>query len=183
MSVNNEMFVERIQQIDGKLRSYSRYFAFLAGFLEADDLYQEALLKLYERYVSEPDFLSNNNSYLWCFGVWMMKNAVNHERYVWVNKISEIEGEDGERPRLTNHFPRPENVAIRDEVRAIASEMPEHYQSLYRAIAEGYQMQEIAPMFGVSKWTLTQRKRTMVDRLGKAWRVPPNEREQFIRDM
>ena len=75
MSVDNNKFMERIQQIDDKLRSYSRYFAYKAGFLEPDDLYQEALLKLYQRYTSEPDFFSYTNSYLWCYGVWMMKTV------------------------------------------------------------------------------------------------------------
>jgi DNA-directed RNA polymerase specialized sigma24 family protein len=183
MSVDNDKFMERIKQIDYKLRSYSQYFAYKGGFMDADDLYQTALLKLYERYVSEPNFFSNNNSYIWCFGVWMMKNAVNHERYVWVNKVIAIETENGERPKLVNHFPRPETEAIRGEVRDIVLRTPRFYQDLYKAYAEGYETKEIAAKYKVSKWTINTRKKKMLQTLGEAWRVPPSKRIQFIRDM
>jgi RNA polymerase sigma factor (sigma-70 family) len=183
MYPDHDKFMERMEQIHNKLASYSRYFAIQAGFVEADDLYQEAMLKLWERYCKEPDFLANNNSYLTWFGLWMMRNLTNHVRYTWVNKVTDLETERGERPRLTNRFPRPENEAIREEVRDIARQMPSFYQGLYNAFAEGYQTKEIAARYKVSKWTINSRRNKMIQTLSNAWRVPPNEREQFIRDL
>ena len=183
MSVDNDKFMERIKQIDGKLRSYSRLLAYRSGFMEADDLYQEALLKLYERYVSEPDFFSNNNSYLWCYGIWMMKNAVNHERYIWINKVTNLETERGERPRLTNHFPNPENEVIREEVRDIARQMPKQCQIIFNGTIQGYEPQELAYIFGISSGALKWRKRNMIGILKQAWHTPIKDRERIIRQM
>ena len=44
-------------------------------------------------------------------------------------------------------------------------------------------MHEIADMLGLGKYALANRKHTMIETLGKAWRVPPSEREQLIRAM
>ena len=111
------------------------------------------------------------------------ENFVNHERYVWVNKVTEIETERGERPRLTNHFPRPENEAIREEVRDIARQMPRFYQDLYYEVASGFETRELAAKYKVSTRTINSRKNKMIQTISNAWRIPPNEREQFIRDL
>lgn len=112
-----------------------------------------------------------------------MRNQVNHIRYTWVNKVTTLEIEKGERPRLTNHFPRPENAAIQEEVRDIVRLLPLSYQQLYKAYTHGYDTREIAMMYRRSKWTINNRKKKMVKVLGDAWRVPPKAREQIIRNI
>jgi RNA polymerase sigma factor (sigma-70 family) len=185
MFPDHDKFMERIDQIYDKLYSYSRYFANEAGFVEADDLLQESLLKLWERYCKEPDLLTNNNSYITWFGLWMMRNLTNHVRYTWVNKIADLETEKGDIQRSypKGHYPSPEGEAIREEVRDIARQMPSFYQGLYNAFAEGYETKEIAARYKVSKWTINSRRNKMIQTLSEAWRVPPNERNQFIQDM
>ncbi len=79
MQANNEEFMQRMNAVDSKTRAYARFFDFKAQILEPEYLYQQAMLKLYERFCIEPDFLNNTNSYIWCYAAWMMKNYLNHE--------------------------------------------------------------------------------------------------------
>ena len=141
------------------------------------------MLKLYERFSVEPEFLNNNNSYIWCYAAWMMKNALNHENNMYVKHITDLEPEYCEIPYLTGYFPRPEPEAVRSEVRDMACQMPEQYQTLYAGIVQGYEMQEIGQMLGIGKFAITRRKHIMVETLGKAWRASHDERKQLIQEM
>lgn len=182
MDDKNTQFTERMKRVDFKIRGYARFFAFIAPHVEEDDLYQEAMLKLYERYCQEPTFLENNDSYIWCYASWMMKNYLNHERNMYVKHVADLEPEYCDVPYLQAYFPRPEPEAVRSEVRDIASQMPEQYRAIYAGIVEGYAMPEIADMLGLGKYALAQRKHNMVEALGKAWRSPQKEREHIIRE-
>jgi hypothetical protein len=73
METNNEQFMDRIKEVESKIRAYARFFAFKSTLLDEDDLYQTAMLKLLERYYVDPGFLNSNNSYIACFASWMMK--------------------------------------------------------------------------------------------------------------
>jgi RNA polymerase sigma factor (sigma-70 family) len=183
MQGNNQEFMERMNAVDSKIRAYARFFAFKAQFLEEDDLYQEAMLKLYERFCIEPDFLDNTNSYIWCYAAWMMKNALNHEKNMYVKHVVDLLETDKGDIQLAGHYPRPEREAIRSEVRDIAKQMPEPYQTIYNATIQGYEPQELADMFSISSGALNWRKRNMIEILKQAWHTPIRDRENIIRRM
>jgi RNA polymerase sigma factor (sigma-70 family) len=178
----NDLFIERLERVNSKIKAYARFFAFIAPHVEEDDLYQEAMLKLYERYHNEPEFLDNNDSYITCYSAWMMKNYLNHERNMYVKHVTDLETEKGEE-RFTlpsGHFPKPESHAIRSEVHAIAEGMPNQYRVIFDATAQGFNEQEVADMLGLTKTALHWRKQHMVRTLKEAWRTVAAEREQVI---
>jgi RNA polymerase sigma factor (sigma-70 family) len=183
MSVDNELFMQRISEVDYKIRAYARFFSFKSQILEEDDLYQEAMLKLLERYHAEPDFLNSTNSYIYVYAAWMMKNALNHEKNLYVKHIVDLaETEKGD-IQLSGHYPRPEDEAIRSEVHSIANQMPIPYQTIYHGTIQGFEPQELACMFGISSGALKWRKRNMVGILKQAWHTPKCDRESIIRRM
>ena len=183
MQTDNERFMERISAVESKIRAYARFFAFRATFLDEDDLFQIAMLELLERYHKDPQFLSQNNSYIWCYASWMMKNALNHERALYANKIVDLEPEMCDTPLPIGYFPRPESETIKSEVRDLVREMPEQYRTIYDSLIEGFDSQEIGEMLGIGKWAYERRKKILIDKLGKAWRAPKSEREHIIREM
>jgi len=183
MDDKNTQFTDRMKRVDFKIRGYARFFAFIAPHVEEDDLYQEAMLKLYERYCQEPTFLENNDSYLWCYASWMMKNYLNHERNMYVKHVTDLEPEYCVVPYLQAYFPRPEPEAVRSEVREIASQMPYEYRTIYDGIVQGYEMWEIGDKLHLRKDALSHRKRKMIDTISKAWRVPQSERKLVLREM
>jgi DNA-directed RNA polymerase specialized sigma24 family protein len=183
MQGNNQEFMERMKAVDHKIRAYARFFAFKAQFLEEDDLYQEAMLKLYERFCLEPDFINNNNSYIWCYAAWMMKNALTHEKNMYVKHIVDLaETEKGD-IQLSGHYPSPEGEAIRSEVHSIANQMPMQYQTIYNGTIQGFEPQELACVFGISSSALNCRKRNMIEILTQAWHTPIKDRQEIIRRM
>jgi len=185
MKVNNEQFMERMNAVDSKIRAYARFFSFKAQILEEDDLYQEAMLKLYERYCVEPEFLDNTNSYIWCYAAWMMKNALNHENNLYAKRVVGLETEKGDIQRSypKGHYPSPEGEVVRTQVREIACQMPEQYRTIFNAIIQGFEPDEIAEMLGITKWKLKWRKAVMIDTMNQAWRTPNRDRESIIRRM
>jgi len=185
MTPNNDLFVKCLDRVEPKIRRYARFFAFIAPHMEEDDLYQEAMLKLYERYQNEPEFMDKNDSYITCYSAWMMKNYLNHERNMYVKRVTDLETEQAEDQFTypSGHFPRPEREAIRSEVHAIAEKMPDQYQVIFNATCEGYEEKEVAEMLGISKGALHFRKQSMVKTLKEAWRTPVREREEIIRCM
>jgi RNA polymerase sigma factor (sigma-70 family) len=185
MTPNNDLFVECLDRVEHKIRAYARFFAFIAPHVEEDDLFQEAMLKLLERYHAEPEFLSHNDSYISCYAAWMMKNYLNRERNMYVKRVADLENDKGEvlYTYPSSHFPRPESEAVRSEVHTIAEQMPEQYQVIYKATLQGYDEQEVADMLGISKCALHWRKHTMMETLKKAWRTPVGEREYIIHCM
>ena len=156
MQANNERFMQRMNAVDSKIRAYARFFAFKAPFLEAEDLYQEAMLKLYERFCIELAFLNNTNSYIWCYAAWMMKNALTKENNLYVKRVVGLENENGDVQHcyVTGHIPRPEVEAIRSEVRGIANQMPEQYRTIFDATVQGYELDEIGDMLHITKSAL-----------------------------
>ena len=181
----NDLFIERLERINSKIKAYAHYFSSFDPIVDEDDLFQEVMVKLLERYHNEPEFLDNNDSYITCYAAWMMKNYVNHERNMYVKHVTDLETEEGEE-RFTlpsGHFPKPESQAVRSEVHAIAEGMPNQYRVIFDAITQGYGEQEVADILGISKGALHFRKHNMVETLKEAWRTPIGEREQVIRRM
>ena len=185
MKTNNDLFMERMEEVDGKIRAYSLFFALRAPYTEEDDLYQEAMLKLYERFSKEPEFLNSTNSYIYIYAAWMMKNYLNRERNMYVKRVVDLDTKDDEVQHryLTGHYPRPESEAVRSEVRSIAEKMPNQYRTIFDATVQGYELQEIADYLGITKSTIKWRKRCMIRRLRKAWRTPISARENVIQKM
>ena len=185
MKTNNDLFMERMEEVDGKIRAYSLFFALRAPYTEEDDLYQEAMLKLYERFSKEPEFLNSTNSYIYIYAAWMMKNYLNRERNMYVKRVVDLDTKDDEVQHryLTGHYPRPESEAVRSEVRSIAEKMPNHYKIIYNGTVQGYKLQEIADFLNIPKTTLKWRKRVMLGRLQKAWRTPISTRANVMREM
>jgi RNA polymerase sigma factor (sigma-70 family) len=186
MQGSNQQFMDRMNVVDHKIRAYARFFAFKAQFLEEDDLYQEAYLKLLERYHAEPDFLNSTDSYIYVYAAWMMKNLLNHENNMYVKHIVDIPETDKGDQQYSypkGDYPPPESEAIRAEVHGIACQMPAVYRIIYDATVQGYEPEEIADLLGISKCRLNWRKSAMIDILNHAWSTPLKDREHVIRRM
>ncbi|MDD1751841.1 MAG: sigma-70 family RNA polymerase sigma factor, partial [Methanotrichaceae archaeon] len=183
MTIDNEVFMKRMEAVDYKIRGYARFFSYKSQILEEDDLYQQGLLKLYERFCIEPGFIDNTDSYIWCYAAWMMKNYLFHEFNLYVKHVTDLEPEKCDTPFLRSYIPHPEPEAVRSEVRSIAEQMPHPYRTIFDAIVQGYEPEEIAEKLGISKSALKWRKHTMLEKLGKAYHVPAVERVKIIREM
>lgn len=182
--MNEQPFMEMLERVSPKIHRFAGYLASKSDHLTPGDCYQEAVLKMWERYLDEPDFLSHSDTYFTTFTAWAMKNLVNRERNMWSKRIACLETEDGEQySHLTGHYPRPEREAVRSEVRSIAEKMPNQYKIIYNGTVQGYKLQEIADFLNIPKTTLKWRKRVMLGRLQKAWRTPIGARGNVIREM
>jgi len=184
--VCDEKFLETIERINPKLKFYCQHLSFCSKIVESDDLYQEALLKLLERSRTDPMFLDQNDSYVICYGVWMAKNYINHQRNLFYKKVTEEDDLDLGEPEYhlrVNHAPNPEAETVKNEIHQIAEGMPEQYRTIFDATVQGYGSDEIASMLKMGKYAYARRKKIMVETLGKAWRAPQSERKHIIREM
>jgi len=116
----DEKFMRTIERINPKLKFYCQHLSFCPKIVEADDLYQEALLKMLERSRTDPEFLNQNDSYVTCYGVWIAKNLINHQRALFYAKVSDENYLDFGEPEYhlrVNHAPAPESETVKAEVR------------------------------------------------------------------
>ena len=184
MTTKQDLFMERMKEIDSKIRAYARFFAFKAqNILEADDLVQTAYLSLFERFTKEPEFIGQNNSYISCYAAWMMKNALNHESALYSRRVTDLNPEFSEVPYLQASLPRPEPEAVRSEVRDIASQLPEEYQAVYTRLVEGYDLEEIGDVLGISKFKASRVKQEMIHAISLAYQLPRDRRQLMIREL
>ena len=180
-------FMQTLERIDRKLRFYAQHLSWVSKIVEADDLFQEGTLKLLERSRIEPEFLDQNDSYVLCYAVWMMKNYTNHLRSLFYKKVADQDDLDHENPEFhyrVNHAPSPEKETMRLEIHQLAEGMPTMYQTLFREICDGFSPEEITQESHISRGTYFWRRERMISVLKKAYVAPlgkkKNNRQKLV---
>jgi hypothetical protein len=180
--IDCDKFMARFASIEARVKADARFFAFVEPRVTEDDLLQQSLLKLLEQCNVKPEFLEQNDSYLRCFCSWAMKNFLTRETNLYHRRISDQNGEECEF-QFSGHIPRAESELVRSEIRDLVNEMPIEYRTIYTAIAQGYEPEEIADMLGIGIYTIARRKSHLIRMARWAYEVPKNKREHIIREM
>jgi len=182
----DNLFMETLERINSKLKFYCQHLSWCSKIVEEDDCYQEAVLKMLERSRIDPEYLNQNDSYITWYGIWMVKNYINHQRNLFYKKITEEDDLDLGEPDFhlrVNHAPKPENETVKLEVHLLAEGMPDGYKCIFENIVEGYSSEEIMKKMKIGGRTLRKRKETMVKVLGEAYHAPLNQKEEIIKNM
>ena len=182
----DDKFLETLERINPKLKFYCQHLAWCSGIIESDDCYQQSLLKMLERSRTDPEFLNQNDSYVICYGIWMAKNFVNHERNLYHKKIVDQDSLDHGEPEFhyrVNRTPNPEAETAKLEVRRLAENMSDGYQYLFKKIVEGYSVAEISQQMQISKWTYFSKKGKMIRVINTAWSAPMSRKNSIMKEL
>jgi RNA polymerase sigma factor (sigma-70 family) len=182
----DDKFMEILERIDPKLKFYARHLSWTSKTEEADDLYQQMLLKLLERSRIDPEFLNQNSSYILCYATWMAKNFIKHEKSLYYRKITEddsLEFVDPEFQLHLNHPRKPETEAENQEIHDLAGSMPYSYRNLFKQIVAGFQWQEIAQKMRITRDSFFWKRERMIKTLHYAWSSPWGRKNEIVQSL
>jgi len=129
---------------------------------DPNDVEQEMILAILERYAAEPEFLDQTAAYVVNFGAWRARNALKREAVQDSRCLEDTPlSDDPDAPTIldfvatTNPWPQ---VDLRLCIEQAMAGLDETNQQIASGLAAGYTPREIGPAIGVSYRTVYNRK-------------------------
>jgi RNA polymerase sigma factor (sigma-70 family) len=180
--MTSQLVAEKIEKITPALARKAQYLANASPEHDANDLYQEGVLRVLERGESDPTFCEQKDQYvIWDAVHSGCKRAARKSRtygkYVEPEpKAYSDEDEDIDWiETLADTSSNPEDQFIQSEELtrlsgAISTLSPEN-QKIIGMLYQGYSQNEIAATLGIGKSAVSQRKATIEKQIGQwlAW--------------
>ena len=130
---------------------------------DPDDVEQEIVLAILERYAQEPTFLDQTPAYIVNHGVWRARDVLRRQATMHTNRelpTSELfdtdEGAEGDKAPTFAEDPWQE-VALSLAIEEALGELSEENQRIARGLAAGYSAREIGPAIGLHWRTVYNR--------------------------
>ncbi len=143
---------ERITNLRGKIGKAAGKIA-RKFHANADDVESDITIAILERFVSEPGFLEQNDSYVLQHGAWAARDMLKKHTALWLNKTAELELSND---KLTTD---PWQIVMFNQAVADAlATLNATDQVIATGLAQGYTPREVAGMAGVSYKTVYNRR-------------------------
>jgi len=130
---------------------------------DPDDVEQDIILAILERYVGEPEFLNQTDAYIVNHGAWRARDTL-HRQLVQANRCQEdvpLDNDDPNSSTLLDTIPStpwPE-IELGMDIESALAPLNRQNQNIARMLATGHNATEISAKVGISYKTVYNRMR------------------------
>lgn len=169
-------FNNRLETLEPKIRKAARAAVGTLSEYDADDLYQTAVLKLWERAQTDPTFVNRSDAELVTFATWRARHKATQGRiytkYVDNEVLFSSEDDDNELSNfdlIPSSDKSPEDACIAAEelnsLQTAIKALPPRQREFAILLYQGYTQSEAAAKMGIHKVTAHEMKVAISKRL------------------
>jgi DNA-directed RNA polymerase specialized sigma24 family protein len=137
---------------------------------DADDVEQEMVLAILERYEEEPEFLQQTDAYVVNYGAWKARDVLKHEACQFNREVEDSPVEDDDGITLLDLADQQDpwaEISVSLAVREAIENLDDTNRQIALGLAAGYAVPEIADEIGMTRQAVYYHMRNHIsDTLG-----------------